>query len=89
LLTAGARVDADGGARAEWAVRVAASARRWGLTARETEVLPLVVEGLTNKEIAARIGCEEGTVEVHVSKILKKSGAGNRAGLATLVWEGP
>jgi DNA-binding CsgD family transcriptional regulator len=61
-------------------------AARWALTPRQTEVLAEVVVGLTNKEIAAELACEEGTVEVHVSKLLKKSGAGNRAGLIARLW---
>jgi len=42
------------------------------LTARETEVLLLVVEGLLNKEIADRLGLAEITVKQHVSSILRK-----------------
>jgi DNA-binding CsgD family transcriptional regulator len=70
----------------EVARRIAAATRRWELTARESEVLMLLLRGLTNKEIAAELGCQEGTVEVHVSKILKKSSAGNRAGVVSKVW---
>lgn len=58
----------------------------WTLTPRQTQVLAEVVVGLTNKEIAGELECEEGTVEVHVSKLLKKSGAGNRAGLIARLW---
>ncbi|MGI5269406.1 helix-turn-helix transcriptional regulator [Nonomuraea sp. CA-218870] len=42
------------------------------LTAREQEVLALVAEGLTNKEIAARLFIAQKTVSVHVSNILGK-----------------
>jgi DNA-binding CsgD family transcriptional regulator len=62
------------------------AARRWQLTPRQREVLDLLVLGMTNKQIAAEVGCQEGTVEVHVSQMLKKSHAGNRAGLAAKVW---
>lgn len=54
---------------------------RWRLTPRQTEVLSALIEGLTNKEIAARLGCSEATVEVHVTALLRKSGASNRTGL--------
>ncbi|MGW4403135.1 helix-turn-helix transcriptional regulator [Nonomuraea sp. NPDC004702] len=43
-----------------------------GLTAREVEVLRLVAEGLTNKEIAGRLFIAQKTVSVHVSNILAK-----------------
>jgi RNA polymerase sigma factor (sigma-70 family) len=92
LLTAGARLDPvppSAGERApasDEERRVHEAAERWRLTPREREVLVLVIQGRTNKEIAGRLGCQEGTVEVHVSKALRKSGAGNRAGLAARVW---
>jgi DNA-binding CsgD family transcriptional regulator/predicted hydrocarbon binding protein len=69
--------------------RVDIAAHRWGATPRQQGVLELVVQGLTNKEIASQLGCQEGTVEVHVSQLLKKSGAGNRAGLVAKVWSEP
>ncbi len=48
------------------------------LTARETEVLGLVAQGLPNKEIAAQLVITERTVKFHVSSIMSKVGAGNR-----------
>jgi len=45
------------------------------LTPREREVLPLVVSGLANKQIAAEIGTTEATVKVHRSQLMKKMGA--------------
>ena len=65
---------------------VVAAVRRWALTPKEGEVVELLVQGLTNKEIANALDCKEGTVEVHVSHVLRKSRAGNRAGLVTKVW---
>jgi DNA-binding NarL/FixJ family response regulator len=50
-----------------------------GLTARETEVLRMIAEGLANKEIAHRLGISEHTVKFHVSSVLAKLGAGSRA----------
>jgi NarL family two-component system response regulator LiaR len=49
------------------------------LSERELAVLALVVEGLTNAEIAARLWIVESTVRFHVSNILSKLGARNRA----------
>ena len=48
------------------------------LTPRELEVLPLLAQGLLNKEIADRLDITERTVKFHVSSILGKLGAGNR-----------
>jgi DNA-binding NarL/FixJ family response regulator len=49
------------------------------LTARETEVLRMIAEGLANKEIAFRLRISEHTVKFHVSALLGKLGAGSRA----------
>jgi len=45
------------------------------LTPREREVLPLVVSGLLNKQIASEIGTSETTVKVHRSQLMRKMGA--------------
>lgn len=48
------------------------------LTARETQVLDLLVEGLTNREIGERLILGTRTVETHVERILGKLGVGSR-----------
>lgn len=48
------------------------------LTEREDEVLALVAEGLTNKEIAARLRISPATAKTHVARILQKLGASTR-----------
>lgn len=48
------------------------------LTRREREVLQMLVGGLGNKEIAARLGISEHTAKFHVASILGKLGAGSR-----------
>ena len=45
------------------------------LTPREREVLPLVVSGLPNKQIAAEFGTSETTVKVHRGQLMRKMGA--------------
>jgi DNA-binding CsgD family transcriptional regulator len=49
-----------------------------GLTAREGEVLSLLVEGLSNREIAERLVVSEHTAANHVRSILAKTGSANR-----------
>jgi DNA-binding NarL/FixJ family response regulator len=48
------------------------------LTAREREVLRLLASGLTNKEIAQRLGVTDHTIKFHVNGILGKLGAATR-----------
>ena len=48
------------------------------LTAREQDVLELLAAGLTNKEIATRLGITDHTVKFHVNAILAKLGAETR-----------
>ena len=54
------------------------------LTPTELEVVGLVVEGLRNPEIAARLFVSPETVKTHVSNILAKLGVANRTELAAL-----
>ncbi|MFE6891798.1 ATP-binding protein [Streptomyces sp. NPDC057694] len=55
-----------------------------GLTAREHDVLALVAEGLSNRQIAGRLHISPSTAGVHVSHILAKLGASTRTEAATL-----
>jgi len=52
------------------------------LAKREADVARLVAEGLTNKQIGARLFISERTVDSHVRNILNKLGAGSRAQIA-------
>jgi len=49
------------------------------LTPRETQVLNLLGEGMTNRAIARRLELSERTVKVHVSRVMSKLGVQNRA----------
>jgi two-component system, NarL family, response regulator LiaR len=57
------------------------------LTRREREVLALVVEGLSNAEIAARLNLSTGTVRLHVGNLLSKLQAPNRTAAAVIAVE--
>ncbi len=59
-----------------------------GITAREADVLDLVVQGLANKEIAARLSLSPRTVEKHVEALLRKLGARSRTHLVAVAEAG-
>jgi DNA-binding CsgD family transcriptional regulator len=48
------------------------------ITPRELEILQLIAEGLSNKEIAARVFVSENTVKTHSSRVFEKLGARRR-----------
>ena len=59
------------------------------LSPREMEVLKLLAKGLSNKEIAARLGLVVGTVKIHVANIFSKLGVCDRTqALVTAVKRG-
>jgi two-component system response regulator DevR len=72
-------VDAEARARIEQAVAIAGA-----LTGRERQVLALVAEGLTNRQIAEQIVVAEVTARDHVQRILRKLAVPDRTAAAVL-----
>jgi DNA-binding CsgD family transcriptional regulator len=56
-----------------------------GLSAREHEIAALVADGLTNREIGARIFLSEKTVETHMTHVFQKLGLRSRAQVAAAI----
>ena len=85
-LAARSRLDlAEAGAADPAPAAVEPDGNPFGLTRRERDVLPLLVRGRTNRQIADELFISENTAGVHVSNILGKMGASTRteaAGIA-------
>ena len=63
--------------------RLAERMFREELSAREMQVLKLIVKGKSNKEIASALGVVEGTVKIHINNILGKLGVSDRTQATT------
>ncbi len=58
----------------------------WGLTPRESQVMALAVNGSSNKDIAIELRVGLRTVELHMSRVLAKSGCARRGELTARFW---
>lgn len=78
-------LDRDATTRARCAefLRIRALYRR--LTARQCQILDLIVEGRLNKQIAAQLGVTENTVKVHRHRIMEKMGTSSVVRLAQMI----
>lgn len=54
------------------------------LTQQQSRVLQMIAGGMSNKEIARELNISEGTVKLHVTAVIKSTGARNRVGAAML-----
>lgn len=63
--------------------RSAEYANRYKLSAREQEIFSLIIQGMSNAEIATALYITESTVKFHAGNIFKKTGLGNRSELTT------
>lgn len=68
--------------------RVEELREQYGITEREGEIVRLVAQGLSNKEIASRLYVSEATVKTHMYRILRKTGLGNRTELGRAFFVG-
>ena len=68
------------------AARLSQMQTRFALTRRQVAVMKYLVCGQSNKNIADALGLKSGTVELHVTQILRKCLASNRAELAARFW---
>jgi DNA-binding NarL/FixJ family response regulator len=57
-----------------------------GLTPRERQVIDLLAQGATNRQIAAQLFITEKTASVHVSNIIRKLGVANRGEAAAVAY---
>ena len=64
-------------------VSIPSMARPLGLSLREAEIMSLIAEGHSNREIAAQLVLAEKTVKNHVNRIYAKLGAQSRAAAIT------
>ena len=55
------------------------------MTARETEILDLMRQGLSNRDIATCLTLSHRTVEKHVESLLRKTGAHSRTHLVSMI----
>lgn len=84
LAAVGRAIDKDKKTKAETAEKRVILQRIEMLTSREYELLPYIISGMLNKQIAFKMGIAEQTVKIHRGKIMAKLGAHSIAELLRL-----
>ena len=79
-----AAIASDRQARLDRSERASLEQHYASLTPRESQVLPLIVSGLLNKQAAAELGISEVTLQIHRSRIMQKMAAGSFADLVRM-----
>jgi DNA-binding CsgD family transcriptional regulator len=70
----------------EHANRLDKAVRKWSLRKQGAKVLSRLVQGDPNKAIAAKLGCAESTIELHITQILRQAGVDSRGALIAKFW---
>ncbi len=74
------------GAHHDFEARLVEYTEQHALTARQTDVARLLLDGRSNKEIAELLAVTVGTAELHVAAVLRKTGVGTRSRLLAAFW---
>jgi DNA-binding CsgD family transcriptional regulator len=69
-------------------IHISGKRKMQGLTQREQQVVAVLLEGRSNREIARRLGITEGTVKIHLHNVFQKTGVIRRVALITKVMAG-
>jgi FixJ family two-component response regulator len=78
-------LDRDKAAKARRTEILEIRTRHTRLTARQHQIMTLIVEGKLNKQIAAKLGLSENTIKVHRRRIMERMGAASVAELVHMI----
>jgi FixJ family two-component response regulator len=78
-------LDRDEAAKARRTEVIGIRSRHMRLTARQRQIMTLIVEGKLNKQIAAKLGLSENTIKVHRRRIMERMGAASVAELVHMI----
>jgi FixJ family two-component response regulator len=78
-------LDRDKAAKARRTEMLEIRSRHTRLTARQHQIMTLIVEGKLNKQIAAKLGLSENTIKVHRRRIMERMGAASVAELVHMI----